>query len=80
MVVVPELTPRQWLMLRLDSPPQVYVLRPPNARNGWQVVLRIDGGYGDKADAVEAGRALGREVFELWRGAHTAVDSDPPRG
>lgn len=77
---VTPLTARQWLMLRLDDPPHVFVMRAPGGHGGWQVMLRIDGGYGAKSDAVDAGRMLGQEVHELWRKAHLTVDRDPGSG
>lgn len=60
-------TPREWLLVRLDDPPQVFVARNP-AGGAWQVMVRIDGGYGDKADAAAAAARLGREL--RWMQQH----------
>lgn len=57
-----QLTPRQWLLTRLDDPPQVYVARHQGA---WQILLRIDGGYGARNDAADVARLLGPEIRAL---------------
>lgn len=57
-----QLTPQQWLLTRLDDPPQVYVAQ---FAGGWHVLLRIDGGYGARADAEHVALQLGPEVKAL---------------
>lgn len=57
-----QLTPRQWLLTRLDDPPQVYVAQ---FAGGWHVLLRIDGGYGARDDAADVARLLGPEIRAL---------------
>ena len=48
------------MILRLDDPPQVFVAR--DQQGAWQVMVRIDGGYGTKDDAGVAAARLGREL------------------
>lgn len=57
------MTPEEWLLVRLDDPPQVFVAR--GEHGGWQIMVRIDGGYGDKADAGAVAARLGRELRAL---------------
>lgn len=47
-----DLTPEQWLLIHLDSPPDLRVLQNPYG--AWDVLLRVDGGYADPVDALAA--------------------------
>ena len=62
------MTPDEWLLARLDDPPQVFLLRDRGC-GPWRIVLQIDGGYADRDDAVRVAGQLGREVRWLHTGA-----------
>jgi len=69
------MTPEEWLLVRLDDPPQVYLLRD-RGEGPWDIVVRIDGGYAERADAERVAAELGREV----RWLHLAAKERSPGG
>lgn len=53
----------EWMVLRLDSPPDLRLMR--NQYDNWDVMLRIDGGY-RLEDAHRAIDVLRTEVVERY--------------
>ena len=58
-----DLTPEQWAICRLDSPPDLRVLQNPYG--AWDVLLRVDGGYSDPVDALAAAEKHRVEIEDL---------------
>lgn len=59
------MTPEQWLICRLDSPPDLRLLQNPHG--SWDVLLCVDGGYADPVDALAVTEKHREEIEELVR-------------
>lgn len=59
------MTPDQWFIVRLDTPPDLRVLQNPYG--AWDVLLCVDGGYRDPADALAAAETHHEEIKAMVR-------------
>lgn len=57
------MTAEEWLWLRLDTPPQLVVVR--NKYGGWDVAVVADGGYRYQEDAASAADRIGSELRQI---------------
>lgn len=68
-------TPAQWFRTRPNTPPDIRTIR--NDVGEWEVLLLLEGGIDNEADALRAAALANAEMVILTQRAHTHEEYTP---